>query len=75
MAEFCDITMPGYDNRKGYINVAAKSERLGIDRRTFYGWKKAESAPTLQKLLDLLNDRGYTLEVVPWKGMYDNQDI
>lgn len=65
MAEFCDIIMPGHDKAKGYINVAHKVKSLGVDRRTYYHWKNCEAYPRLPDMIKRLNDKGYTIRIVP----------
>lgn len=65
MDRFCDIVMPGHNNKKGYINVKSKVESMGVDRRTYYHWKNGESFPRLPDFVSRLNKKGYELQIVP----------
>lgn len=73
MQKFCSIAMPGYDKRKGYINVRKKTEKLNIDKRTFYNWKNCESMPSLSKAVKILEERGYRLEITPRYDIIDGK--
>ena len=73
MGEFCDIIMPGHDKAKGYINVTHKVKSLGVDRRTYYHWKNCESYPRLPDLVQRLNDKGYTLQIMPMEIYKDGK--
>lgn len=64
MRDFCNIVMPGHDKPKGYINVKEKVKSLNVDRRTYYHWKNLEAFPRLKDMMNLLNERGYTLKIV-----------
>lgn len=70
MTEFCDIVMPGHDKARGYINVRKKVQMLNVDARTYYNWKNFESVPRLPQMLEKLEQKGYTLEIVPKKDVY-----
>jgi len=65
MQQFCDIVIPEHKKRRGYINVKAVCERLGIDRRTYYNWVSGASTPPLRVMAELLEAKGYKLEIVP----------
>lgn len=68
MNQFCDIVIPEHRKRRGYINVKAVCERLGIDRRTYYHWVNGDSVPSIRVMADLLEAKGYKLEIVPDYG-------
>jgi len=65
MQQFCNIVMPGHDKKKGYINVKKKVEELKVDRRTYYHWKNGQACPRLGDFLKRLNEKGYSIEIVP----------
>ncbi len=70
MKKFCNIIIPGHDNKPGYINVKKKVLLLGKDRRTYYNWKNGDSQPSLKTMLKLLNEKGYTLEITLSKSCF-----
>lgn len=70
MKVFCGIVMPGHKRKPGYINVKKISDDLGVDRRTYYNWLNSQAAPSLAKFIRLLEDRGYTIQIVKKDKQY-----
>ena len=70
MKQFCNIVMPGHNNKRGYINVKKKVEDLNVDRRTYYHWKNGDVTPRLKKFVKLLDERGFDLKIVPSENAY-----
>lgn len=68
MTQFCNIVIPEYKKRRGYINVKAICEQKGIDPRTYYNWVGGSTVPSIRVMADLLEAKGYKLEIVPDYG-------
>lgn len=67
MADFCDVVMPGHNKAKGYINVKKKLADLLVDRRAYYHWKNCECFPRLPDIFKRLNEKGFTIQIIPLK--------
>lgn len=68
--DFLDVIFPTYTRKRGYINVRKICKDAGITSRTYYHWKNGEAVPKLIQMLDLLEQKGYTLTVIHKKEFW-----
>lgn len=70
MKAFCDIVMPEHTMKPKYGDIKKICARLNVDIRTYYNWKNAESAPHLNRFIDMLDNHGYEVHIVKKDSQY-----